>query len=244
MLMLAMDTATGVVSVALHDGSRVLAQEDVARPQAHAEHLAPAIETVLARAGRRPQEVTQVAAGTGPGPFTGLRVGLVTAATFAYAIDAPVGGVCSLDAIAHQVWLEGLAGPRLLVTGDARRKEVYWAPYRLDESGAHAEAEPAVGKAADLPPELLEWPVAGRGPLLYPTAFGGDPQSGQPAPLALPVLDVSAGALAHLAITRLARGAALDSTQPLYLRRPDAQPQAERKPVSQAGAGAAPGPSA
>lgn len=170
--MLAMDTATGVVSVALHDGSRVLAQEDVARPQAHAEHLAPAVRAVLARAGRRPDEVTHVVAGTGPGPFTGLRVGLVTAATFGFAVGAQVGGVCSLDAIAHEVWLSGLVGSRVLVATDARRKEVYWAAYRLDESGAHRDGDPAVGKAAQLPPQVRDWPVAGRGPLLYPQSFG------------------------------------------------------------------------
>ena len=68
MLLLALDTATGVVTVALHDGSRVLAQEDVARPREHAEHLAPAIRTVLRAAGAAPADVTDVVAGTGPGP--------------------------------------------------------------------------------------------------------------------------------------------------------------------------------
>lgn len=248
--MLAMDTATGVVSVALHDGSRVLAQEDVARPQAHAEHLAPAVRAVLARAGRRPDEVTHVVAGTGPGPFTGLRVGLVTAATFGLAVGAQVGGVCSLDAIAHEVWLSGLVGSRVLVATDARRKEVYWAAYRLDESGAHRDGDPAVGQAAQLPPQVRDWPVAGRGPLLYPQSFGvqgpqgaseGDeagagatPQGAAPA-LVVPVLDVSAGVLAHLAIERLRSGVGLDSLQPLYLRRPDAQPQPQPRPVTPAG---------
>lgn len=231
--MLAMDTATGVVSVALHDGSRVLAQEGVARPQAHAEHLAPAVRAVLARAGRRPDEVTHVVAGTGPGPFTGLRVGLVTAATFGFAVGAHVGGVCSLDAIAHEVWLSGLAGERVLVATDARRKEVYWAAYGLDESGARREGDPAVGKAAELPPRVRHWPVAGRGPLLYPDAFAaGDAPALAVPVLDVPVLDVSAGVLAHLAIERLRRGVELDSLQPLYLRRPDAQPQTQPRPVT------------
>lgn len=239
-LMLAMDTATGVVSAALHDGSRVLAQQDVARPQAHAEELAPAVADLLARAARTPEQITHVVVGIGPGPFTGLRVGVVTAATFAHAIGARVGGVCSLDAIAHQVWLAGLADNRLLVAADARRKEVYWADYRLDERGAHREAGPDVGKAADLPGELRERPVAGRGPLLYPEAFGGSADT--PAPLALPVLDVSAGVLAHLAVTRLARGEELEPLQPLYLRRPDAQPQSERKSVTSGAGTRAAGP--
>lgn len=242
-LMLAMDTATGLVGVALHDGSRVLAQEDVARPQAHAEHLAPAIQTVLRRAGARAADVTHVVAGTGPGPFTGLRVGLVTAATFAHALDVPVGGLCSLDAIAHEVWLAGLAGPRLLVATDARRREVYWAGYRLQESGVHRVHDPSVGKALELPSEVAGWPVAGRGPLLYPQAFGADdaaiPADGEPPALAVPVLDVSAGVLAHLAVTRLASGQGLGPLQPLYLRRPDATPQPQRKQVTAAGQGGA-----
>ncbi len=239
MLLLAIDTATGSITVALHDGSRVLAQEDVARPQAHAEHLAPAIRAVLSVAGRRPAEITDVVAGTGPGPFTGLRVGLVTAATFAEAVGARLGGICSLDAIAHEVWLSGTAESRLLVATDARRKEVYWAAYRLDEAGAHRVAGPDVGRAVDLPdavsvanaPDgagdagIAEWPVAGRGPLLYPDAFGP----------ALSILDVSAGALAHLAVLRMRAGQALDEPRPVYLRRPDAVPAAPRKLVTPAG---------
>lgn len=228
--MLAMDTATGVVGVALHDGTRLLAQEDVAGSRAHAEHLAPAIRTVLARAGREPGEVTDVVAGTGPGPFTGLRVGLVSAATFARAVGARVGGVCSLDAIAHEVWLAGLATSRLLVATDARRKEVYWAGYELAEDGARRVLPPAVGKAADLPADVRGWPVAGRGPLLYPQAFGG--AEGRTPALAVPVLDVSAGVLAHLAVSRLAAGAGLDDLTPLYLRRPDATPQPVRAPAA------------
>lgn len=260
-LMLAMDTTTGVVGVALHDGARVLAQEDVARPAAHAEHLAPAIRDVLARAGCRPADVTHVVAGIGPGPFTGLRVGLVTAAAFGSAVGARVGGICSLDAIAHEVWLSGRAGPRVLVATDARRKEVYWAGYRLDESGAHRLGEPAVGRAVDLPQEVRGWPVAGRGQLLYPQALGLAPSQGEQDRAAavvesgdtdggdtdgggsdgvsavavpVPVLDVSAGVLAHLAVTRLRAGGELDELRPLYLRRPDAQPQPQRRRVTQA----------
>ncbi|MDO5711381.1 MAG: tRNA (adenosine(37)-N6)-threonylcarbamoyltransferase complex dimerization subunit type 1 TsaB [Micrococcales bacterium] len=231
MLLLAIDTATGVVTVALHDGVRVLAQQDVARPREHAEHLAPAIRTVLTIADREPAQVTDVVAGTGPGPFTGLRVGLVTAATFAEAVDARLGGICSLDAIAHEVWLSGTAGPRLLVATDARRKEVYWAGYRLDEAGAHRLDDPQVGPAAQLPSEVTRWPVAGRGPLLYPGAFGP----------ALNILDVSAGVLAHLALQRLHDGAGLDEPHPLYLRRPDATPAAPRRLHTQAGQRARPG---
>lgn len=231
-----MDTATGCITVALHDGSRVLAQEDVARPQAHAEHLSPAIRTVLRAAGRAAGEVTDVVAGTGPGPFTGLRVGLVTAATFAEAVGARFGGVCSLDAIAHEVWLSGTAGPRLLVATDARRKEVYWAGYRLDEGGARRIAGPEVGRAAELAGaasslglrDVRTWPVAGRGPLLYPDVLGP----------ALGLIDVSAGALAHLALQRLRAGESLDEPRPLYLRRPDATPAAPRKLVTPAPPGA------
>jgi tRNA A37 threonylcarbamoyladenosine modification protein TsaB len=131
-LLLAIDTATSAITVALHDGDGVLAESTTLDARRHGEYLAPGIARVLAEAGRTPAEVSAVVAGTGPGPFTGLRIGLVTARTFAFARGIPVFGVCSLDALAHQTWVEdraALSGGSCIVATDARRKEVYWARY-------------------------------------------------------------------------------------------------------------------
>lgn len=215
MLLLACDTATAAVTAALHDGRHVLATSSVISPQGHGELLAPAIRSVLREAGAAPADVTRVVAGIGPGPFTGLRVGIVTASVFAHALGLPVHGVCSLDAIAHQVLRErGLgAGPaRIVVATDARRREVYWSIYDLAPNAIEAVTSPAVGRPADIAEQTAGLPVAGRGGQLYPECFDE----------ALPVLDVDAGALADLAVTRMAAGAGLPGLEPLYLRRPDA----------------------
>ena len=216
MLLLAIDTATSAITVALHDGDRVLAESSTLDARRHAEYLAPGIAQVLAQAGRTAADVSAVVAGTGPAPFTGLRIGLVTARTFGFACGIPVFGVCSLDALAHQAWLEdahGL-GESFVVATDARRKEVYWAGYDLIAGEVVRRGEPMVAKAQSIAEQVAGLPVIGRGALLYADCFG--PRLGP--------LDVSAGALAGLAASRLAAGEELAAPDPLYLRRPDAEP--------------------
>ena len=223
MLLLAIDTATSAITVALHDGDRVLAESSTLDARAHGEFLAPGIAQVLEQAGRTPAEVTVVVAGTGPGPFTGLRIGLVTARTFAFAAGIPVFGVCSLDALAHQGWLEdpvGL-GRACVVATDARRKEVYWARYDISDRGVVRTGEPMVAKAESIAAEAGDLPVIGRGAVLYPQWLGRR----------LGPLDVSAGALAGLAVLRMAAGDQLPAADPMYLRRPDATPMAPRRLV-------------
>ncbi|GAB3067710.1 tRNA (adenosine(37)-N6)-threonylcarbamoyltransferase complex dimerization subunit type 1 TsaB [Intrasporangium mesophilum] len=248
MLLLAIDTSTTAISVALHDGSAVVAEVATLDARAHAEHLAPNIRAALETVSANPAEVTDVVVGIGPGPFTGLRVGIVTGRTFAFALGLPVRGLTSLDAIAHEAFLAGRRGA-LIVATDARRKEVYAAEYVLDDTGAHRVADPVVSRAADLPERLRTLPTVGRGPVLYPESladgipprgddrpFAGEPWAPKPTPL-----DVSAGALADLATRRLAAGGAVasdsglqrvdpgdgfDGLEPLYLRRPDVAPAA------------------
>ncbi|MEO8517726.1 MAG: tRNA (adenosine(37)-N6)-threonylcarbamoyltransferase complex dimerization subunit type 1 TsaB [Dermatophilaceae bacterium] len=221
MLLLAIDTATSAITVALHDGRSMLAESSTLDSRRHGEYVAPAMAEVLDRAGRSPADVTAVVSGTGPGPFTGLRVGLVTARTFAFARGIPVFGVCSLDALAHQAWLEDEAGlgQSFVVATDARRKEVYWARYDLTARGAVRRELPMVAKAGGIAADVLGLPVVGRGALLYPESFG----------LRIGPLDVSAGALADLACRRMAAGEQLTAPEPMYLRRPDAVPQPARK---------------
>lgn len=204
-----MDTATPAVTVALHDGTRVVAESGQVDARRHGELLLPAIDRVLAEAGVELDAVTDVAVGVGPGPYTGLRVGLVTAATFGSVLSVPVHGICTLDALAYAAGQAGVAGPFAVAT-DARRKEVYWARY---EDPLTRTGEPAVDRPADIARQLAGLPVVGAGAALYPDAF---PDARGPEHLA-------AGALAALAAERLAAGAELLPPQPLYLRRPDAQ---------------------
>ncbi|MFB6571615.1 tRNA (adenosine(37)-N6)-threonylcarbamoyltransferase complex dimerization subunit type 1 TsaB [Streptomyces noursei] len=233
MLLLALDTATPAVTVALHDGSRVLAAAGEVDARRHGELLLPAVDRVLAEAGHKLAEVSDIVVGVGPGPYTGLRVGLVTATTFGAALGVPVHGLCSLDGIAHA---SGLTEPFVVAT-DARRKEVYWARYarpspdhRPGTSRSAAPlpltrlTEPAVDRPADLAEQVAGVPAVGAGALLYDTVFTGVLRDG-PA-------HQSAAALAELAARKLAAGEELLPPRPLYLRRPDAQVPANYKVVT------------
>jgi len=222
-LLLAIDTATSAITVALHDGEGVLAESSTLDPRRHGEFLAPGIAEVLRQAGRSAAQVSAVVAGTGPGPFTGLRIGLVTARTFGFALGIPVFGVCSLDALAHQGWLQDASelGQSCVVATDARRKEVYWARYDITEVGVVRRGDPMVAKPETVAEQVRGLPVIGRGAELYPSCFGRR----------VGPLDVSAGALAGLAALRLGAGLGLPAAEPRYLRRPDAMPLSPRKPA-------------
>jgi tRNA threonylcarbamoyladenosine biosynthesis protein TsaB len=209
-VLLAFDTATPHVTVALHDGDQVVAEYSASESMRHGEMLAPGIADVLARVGAISQDVTAVAVGVGPGPFTGLRVGLVTARTMGLALDIPVYGVCSLDVIAAEAFDAGLDD--FLVATDARRKEVYLASYA---DGARVSG-PEVARPADAATDAL---VVGSGALLYPEAF---PRSAGPQhPSATVLCEVVAGERFPL----------LDP-EPLYLRRPDTMEPGRPKRVT------------
>ena len=212
-MLLTFDTATPLVSVALHDGADVVVQLSSERPMKHGEQLAPLIERALAEAGIVRQDLTAIGVGVGPGPFTGLRVGLVTARTLGFVLEIPVYGVCSLDVIAVEVVDTAAASGDFVVATDARRKEVYLASYDVD--GLRLDG-PLVDRPAALATEL---PVAGEGAVLYPEAF----------PHAIAPTRPGAGWLAHAIAEE--RVELLDP-EPLYLRRPDAMTPSRPKPVS------------
>ncbi|OBI78782.1 tRNA N6-adenosine(37)-N6-threonylcarbamoyltransferase complex dimerization subunit TsaB [Mycobacterium sp. E740] len=159
-LILAVDTATPAVTagVVRLDGLEVLAERVTVDPRAHAEQLTPNVVGALADAGVGVTDLDAVVVGCGPGPFTGLRVGMASAAAYGHALGVPVHGVCSLDAIGIDT-----AGDALVVT-DARRREVYWARYR---DGVRIDG-PAVNAPADVPgaAEALDRPP------VYPTVAG------------------------------------------------------------------------
>ncbi|ARF55879.1 tRNA (adenosine(37)-N6)-threonylcarbamoyltransferase complex dimerization subunit type 1 TsaB [Streptomyces gilvosporeus] len=217
MLLLALDTATPAVTVALHDGSRVLAESRQVDARRHGELLLPAVDAVLAQAGRKLDAVSDIVVGVGPGPYTGLRVGLVTAATFGSVLGVPVHGLCSLDGIAHA---SGLEEPFVVAT-DARRKEVYWARYANARTRV---TEPAVDRPADIADQVAGVPAVGAGALLYDEVFTGVRREGPE--------HQSAAALASLAAEKLAAGEEFLPDRPLYLRRPDAQVPANYKVVT------------
>ncbi|MCL7491828.1 tRNA (adenosine(37)-N6)-threonylcarbamoyltransferase complex dimerization subunit type 1 TsaB [Streptomyces sp. MCA2] len=227
MLLLALDTATPAVTVALHDGTRVLAESRQVDARRHGELLLPAVDRVLAEAGLKLDAVSDIVVGVGPGPYTGLRVGLVTAATFGSALGVPVHGLCTLDGLAYA---SGLTEPFVVAT-DARRKEVYWARYEASPSPGDAAprtitrlTEPAVDRPADIADQVAGVPAVGAGALLYDTVFTGVRREGPE--------HQSAGALATLAAGKLAAGEELPPPQPMYLRRPDAQVPANYKVVT------------
>ncbi|WP_421743566.1 tRNA (adenosine(37)-N6)-threonylcarbamoyltransferase complex dimerization subunit type 1 TsaB [Cellulomonas sp.] len=225
MPVLALDTSSAVAVALTDDAGVVLAARSDAQQRHHAELLAPMIADVLAEAGVDRRELTAVVVGTGPAPFTGLRVGLVTARTFALALGIPVHGVPSLDAVALQASRVLPSGTDALVATDARRREVYWALYRLVGPGAiEVLAGPEVAAAADVAadPRTAGALAIGRGALLYPDVLRSGSTTGP--------LDPDPAELARLALARRAAGEEL-GTEPLYLRRPDAVPQAARKRV-------------
>jgi tRNA threonylcarbamoyl adenosine modification protein YeaZ len=224
-LILGIDTSTSAIGAGLSDGREHTASAHRLDARGHAEHLALLIEGLLAEQGVTPGELTGIVVGNGPGPFTGLRVGIVTGLTMGHALGIPVHGICSLDVLAAQAALvpgaSGAAtgagaGGDLVVATDARRKELYWARYRV---GVTVEriAGPAVDRPGELPEDVRSLPTAGRGPLLYPHLF--------PRPLG--PLDVDAGLLARLGADAVRAGRHLP-VEALYLRRPDALTTAQR----------------
>lgn len=208
-LVLAIDTSTDVVVGLARDGL-VLAEARNDDPRRHVEDLLPTIDQTVREAGVTAGQLTAIVVGLGPGPFTGLRVGIATARMLAAALTVPLHGVCALDAIAAD-WSGSEQPPtgEFLVATDARRREVYWARYAAD--GRRLDG-PAVGSATALP----ALPVAGPGAALCP-----EHQPGKRSPDRL-----SGATLALVGLDLPTIG-----TEPVYLRRPDAVVPSGRKSV-------------
>lgn len=202
-LVLAIDTATPAVTAGVVADGELLAERLTVDPRAHAERITPNVLGALADAGRGMADLDAVVVGCGPGPFTGLRVGMATAAAYGHALGIPVYGVCSLDAIGGQT-----TGETLVVT-DARRREVYWARYR---DGVRIDG-PAVSAPADVDAGVAQ---AAAGSPDHAALFG--------LPLSGPSYPTPAGLVA--AVTEWSGSPA--PLVPLYLRRPDAKTLAER----------------
>jgi tRNA threonylcarbamoyladenosine biosynthesis protein TsaB len=227
MRVLAVDTSGDYCSVGLwRDGDTVCVERRAMR-HGHAEALMPMARALLQRAGSSFEAVDLFAVTTGPGAFTGLRIGLAAVGGLALATGRPIVGVSAFDALATAVPAGQLAGRPLLVAIDSRRAEPYGRPFAAD--GAPL-AEGAVLDMLALDSLLAgeRWALAG----------SGARQVQQLAPqAATTILDespVDPGVLARLAAARADR-ARPDPPAPLYLRPPDAAPVAARRPAAGAG---------
>lgn len=229
-MMLAIDTSSAASSVALLDANGVIATASHVDARRHAEVLAGLIEQVLA--GRRP---SRIAVGVGPGPYTGLRVGVVTAQVLAHAWQVPVVGVCSLDALAFAAVQAGIREP-FGVASDARRREIYWARYdaagervsgphvqRASTLGDEALGLPWIGEGVSLNAELRPWPGTVEP---YPSAAAIGQLAGlwlrQGRAVALPIDALAAHGEDDGSTADALVGARLLAPYPLYVRRPDA----------------------
>ncbi|OBA31322.1 MULTISPECIES: tRNA (adenosine(37)-N6)-threonylcarbamoyltransferase complex dimerization subunit type 1 TsaB [unclassified Gordonia (in: high G+C Gram-positive bacteria)] len=216
MTVLVIDTATDVVvtGVGTVDGNgvRVLADRATADHRRHAEVLTTLMSEALDEAGVRRDGLDAVVVGCGPGPFTGLRVGMATGAGFGDALGLPVYGVCSLDAIAADAAHHFPAGSSMAVVTDARRREVYWARYRDGAriSGPDVSAPTVVAESLAVQPVDV---AAGSPSHLELCGWQGEP-SLVSTPTVRGLLLASAG--------DVVAGVAPGPLVPLYLRRPDA----------------------
>ncbi|GIU84303.1 MAG: tRNA (adenosine(37)-N6)-threonylcarbamoyltransferase complex dimerization subunit type 1 TsaB [Acidimicrobiales bacterium] len=223
MLTLALESATDVIGCALGDADGVVASMVARRPRLHAESLAPMVEMVLERANVRLAEVRVVAVDVGPGLFTGLRAGIATARSLAFALGVPMVGVRSLDLLAFAARYRGGRTVSIL---DARRGEVFWAEYRATPGGVQTVRAPAVARPETVVSELVASAsgegglLVGDGVLRYRDVFAalggfevGDPVSSHP----------SVEHLVGLAHAKAEREEFVphESIRPLYLRDPD-----------------------
>lgn len=232
MRLLVIDTSS-VVSVASIEAAddpsvregRVLSDLVGTDTHRHAEDLSPAIRVALAEAGWDAPDA--ILAGDGPGPFTGLRVGLATAKTLAFAWGVPVYGLCSLDGLAHQVAPQAaLAGETEVVAVlDARRKEVYWARY--DAAGVRLQG-PHVGGIQALPDGAV---LAGAGVAARAEQLTAHPRS------VLAGTESLAVSAAHLGLAWLEQGRPMLAPTARYLRESDAVVPGSMSGVDISGAG-------
>lgn len=218
MLILSLDTSA-IASAALVNDDGVLASFASGDTRTHAEVLTPAVHHLLTDAGIDGRDLDAVVTGTGPGPFTGLRAGIVTAKTLAFVWNVPLFGLMSLESIAAYALADarerGL--DEFLVATDARRKEVYWARFSALGDSPQLLDGPAVASPSDLP----SLPVYGKGAGLYTGVLT--------AVESFTDLQPTASSLGVVALERIRNETLSTDTTPLYLRESDAKVPGPRK---------------
>jgi tRNA threonylcarbamoyladenosine biosynthesis protein TsaB len=218
-LIAAFDTATVAVSVALADADGLVARFDAPRQRRHAETLLPALDSVLALVDRSRHDITHLSVDVGPGMFTGLRVGVTSAITVAYALGLEVIPMGSLELLAWRLSLDGAFTGHVGATVDARRKECFVQPFAVNPGQeptalATAMTVPPIDAAALLTDHHCG-AVIGDGPLSYADAFVGFASIGPHAP--------DAATAAIVATRLLERALAPEAIALRYLREPDAE---------------------
>ncbi len=210
MVTLAIDTSTVVCAGLAVDG-RALDGLAIGDSRSHVELITPTIQRLLAAAGLGFEDITDVVMGVGPGPFTGLRVGMSTARTLAWTLGLTPKGVVSLDVLALQ-WAcsDAAPGREFVVATDARRQELYWARY---DAAGRRQGAPQVSAPTQLP----DRPVGGPGVLVHPALLGDRIHPGAPVQLDAGFLAAHAAQLPDAGV------------EPAYLRKPDAAVAATRK---------------
>ncbi|UFS59365.1 tRNA (adenosine(37)-N6)-threonylcarbamoyltransferase complex dimerization subunit type 1 TsaB [Subtercola endophyticus] len=234
-LFLAIDTSAGT-SVAVVDAEHgVLSEANGYDTMKHAEVIGRLIEQALAEASVSAGDITAVVAGMGPGPFTGLRVGIAAAHAFATGRGIEVLPVVSHDAVARVAQHDGHRG-ELLVVSDARRREVYWSLYTLPEATEATEATAsAAATAASVPDSTPAQPaIAPSAPVRLDGPGLAKPDAlPHPHAAKLDAAHVSAAALGLVAADLRRSGAAFADDRALYLRSPDVTLSTGAKRVTQ-----------
>jgi tRNA threonylcarbamoyladenosine biosynthesis protein TsaB len=234
MLILGLDTTTRAGSVALLDGDRLIAERAGEPSRTHIERLPHDVLALLAANGRTIGDVELFAVASGPGSFTGLRIGIATVQGFALATGRRVAGVSALEALAAIAGADLPAHARVGAWMDAYRHEVYSALYQVDattkemreiDGAAAGDPHATLARWAQLGPAPVA--IVGEGAGVYRDVVSG---AGIRAIDAPPL----AGAIARLAARRAANGGAGHpaAIQPLYVRRPDAEVERERRSAS------------
>jgi len=228
-VMLAIDTATSRVSVALGEGGDVIGSVQLVGGRRHAEQLAPAIRYLCGELGVELGRLAAIAVGTGPGLFTGLRVGVTTAKVMAQALRVPVVGMPSLDLVAYPL---RHAHRTVVAVLDARRHEVFHASYRPVPGGMQRVSDYTVRRPEELVAELQAETqgilLAGDGVTRYRSELGVL----EHAELAgVEYACPSVAALVELGTARVEREEFESpcDLHPMYLRRSDAEIEWDRK---------------
>ena len=222
MKILAVDTSTRICGVCVADDGHPVSELTITSGQTHSRHLMDTISRSLEGACVTLEAIDGFAVTRGPGSFTGLRIGISTVKGLAYAAGKPLAGVSSLEALAQPV--SGELAPRVCAIIDARKKEVYFAVYRLQEGRLVEDIAPSVG-----PPDAIQASgertlFVGDGALLYETVLRR--RHGKHAVFApLDLNGLRASSVARLGAARLAKGDAdpVETMAPLYIRKSDAE---------------------
>ncbi len=240
MKLLAIDTATEQVSIAVGNATHVSAAMHVASDRRHVEALIPAIQLLLGNLGLKIHDLSAIAVDVGPGLFTGMRVGLATAQALADLAEIPLVGVDSLEVVAHGARtvspLDVDDVDVVVPVLDARRSQVYWSMFRNNFSETNPLDEvrrPRVGDVTELVEDIMDRGqralVVGTGAERYAEQIGASPESvriGQKSGLQSFAFNPHvphASVLLALAAARVDKGSVGTSVEPMYLRPPDAE---------------------